>query len=310
VPGLQAEQVKRRLWPLVPIALAVAVLGACTGSASPDPGVVTVVTTTTVFADLVARVGGSRVDVHALVPRGADVHTFDPAPADARAISTAKLIVMNGLGLDDWLIGVVRDAGATNTPLLQLGDALPGADLIAADASEGGDTNPHLWMDVKYARGYAALIAAQLAAVDPAGKPGYDANLAAYDLELASLDTSIRAQFAALPAESRRVVSFHDAFPYFARAYGLEIIGVIVPAPGQDPSAGEIAALIQAIRDSHVKAVLSEAQFDDRLVRTIADETGAKVVSDLYDDSLGDPPIDSYVEMMKWDADKLTQALK
>lgn len=301
---------KRRPWALVLIALAGAVLGACTGSASPNPGVVTVVTTTTVFADLVARIGGNRVNVHALVPRGADVHTFDPAPADAQAISTAKLIVMNGLGLDDWLTGVVRDAGATNTPLLKLGDSLPGVDLITADPGEGGGTNPHLWMDVKYARGYASLIAAQLAAVDPEGKPTYDANLAAYDAELASLDGWIRQQFASLPPDSRRIVSFHDAFPYFARAYGLEIIGVIVPAPGQDPSAGEIAALIQAIRDSHVKAVLSEAQFDDRLVRTIADETGAKIVSDLYDDSLGDPPIDSYVEMMKWDTDQLTQALK
>jgi ABC-type Zn uptake system ZnuABC Zn-binding protein ZnuA len=285
--------------------------GAC-GRTDPsaEPGALTVVTTTTVFADLVARVGGDRVDVHALVPRGADVHTFDPAPADAQAISTAKLIVMNGLGLDDWLTSVVRDAGATSTPLLKLADSLPGAELIRADPREGGGSNPHLWMDVKNARGFASLIAAQLAAVDPAGKPAYDANLAAYDAQLADLDSSIRDQFASLPATSRRVVSFHDAFPYFARAYGLEIVGVIVPAPGQDPSAGEIAALIQAIRDSQVKAVLSEAQFDDRLVRTIAEETGAKVVSDLYDDSLGDPPVDSYVEMMRFDANQLIQALK
>jgi ABC-type Zn uptake system ZnuABC Zn-binding protein ZnuA len=268
------------------------------------------VTTTTVFGDLVARIGGNRVNAHSLVPRGADVHTFDPAPADAQAISNARLIVMNGLGLDDWLIGVVRDAGASNTPLLELGEALPDADLIAADASEGGGSNPHLWMDVRYARGYVALIAAQLSQVDPAGKPEYDANLATFDAQLAELDASIRGQFASLPSESRRVVSFHDAFPYFARAYGLDIVGVVVPAPGQDPSAGEIAALIQAIRGSHVKAVLSEAQFDDRLVRTIADETGARVVSDLYDDSLGDPPYDSYLEMMKWDADQLIQALK
>jgi ABC-type Zn uptake system ZnuABC Zn-binding protein ZnuA len=290
--------------------LLVAIVG-CNGSATPaPPGLLTVVTTTTVFADLVQHVGGNRVRVHALVPRGADVHTFDPAPSDAQAISAAKLIVMNGLGLDDWLTGVIRDAGAGGTPLLKLGDSLPSADLISSGADEGGAVNPHLWMDVAYARGYAALIADQLSQADPAGKDIYHTNLAAYDAVLADLDSSIRAQFAELPPDNRRVVSFHDAFPYFARAYGLEIVGVVVPAPGQDPSAGQIAALIQAIRASHVKAVLAEAQFDDRLAQTIAAETGTTIVKNLYDDSVGAAPADSYTGIMEWDTQQLLEALK
>ena len=279
-------------------------------AATPSAGALTVVTTTSVLGDIVARVGGPRVNVRSLVPRGADVHTFDPAPADAQAISTARLIVMNGLGLDDWLVGVARDPGASDTPLLRLAESLPDAELIAADPAEGGASNPHLWMDAKYALGYASLIADQLARVDPAGASFYDANLAAYDAELNSLDRLIREQFATLPPESRRVVSFHDAFPYYARAYGLEILGVVVPSPGQEPSAGEIAALIAAIKDNHVKAILAEAQFDDRLVRTIADETGARVVSDLYDDSLADPPADSYIGIMQWDTNQLLAALR
>ena len=286
------------------------VVGCDAPAATSAAGALTVVTTTTVFADLVSHVGGNRVNVHSLVPRGADVHTFDPAPADAQAINAAKLIVMNGLGLDDWLTGVIDDAGGGSTPLLKLADSLPSADVIAAGADEGGAVNPHLWMDVQNARGYAALIAAKLSEVDPDGKATYDANLSAYDAELANLDSSIREQFAALPADSRRIVSFHDAFPYFARAYGLEIVGVVVPAPGQDPSAGQIAALITAIRDSHVKAVVAEAQFDDRLARTIADETGVKVVSQLYDDSVGDAPADSYIGVMEWDTKQLIEALK
>jgi manganese/iron transport system substrate-binding protein len=302
--------VKRPAFALAPVVLAALLLAACAGPAAPSPGALTVVTTTSVFADMVGRVGGDRVTVHSLVPRGADVHTFDPAPADAQAISSARLIVMNGLGLDDWLTGVVEDAGTANTPLLKLAESIPAAELIAADPAEGGGANPHLWMAAKYGRAYAAQIAAGLAQIDPAGKATYDSNLASYDAELADLDTWIRAQFAPLSPESRRIVSFHDAFPYFAREYGLEVVGVVVPAPGQEPSAGEIAALIQAIRSSHVKAVLSEAQFDDRLVQTIAAETGAKVVSDLYDDSLGNPPVDSYVGLMKWDTDQLIQALQ
>jgi ABC-type Zn uptake system ZnuABC Zn-binding protein ZnuA len=301
---------KRPAFSLAPVVLAAVVLAACAGPAAPSPRDVTVVTTTSVFADMVARVGGDRVTVHSLVPRGADVHTFDPAPADAQAISNAKLIVMNGLGLDDWLTGVIEDAGTSDTPLVKLAESIPAAELIASDPAEGGASNPHLWMAVKYARAYAGQIAAQLGQVDPAGKATFDANLAAYDAELADLDTWIRAQFAPLSPESRRIVSFHDAFPYFAREYGLEIVGVVVPAPGQEPSAGEIAALIQAIRSSHVKAVLSEAQFDDRLVQMIAAETGAKVVSHLYDDSLGSPPVDSYIGLMKWDTDQLTAALQ
>src|SRR5215213_4238905 len=287
--------------------LLVAVIAvACAGGSRPTSSVgLSVVTTTTVFRDFVKEVGGNRVSVRSLVPAGADVHTFDPAPSDALAVSAAQLVVMNGLGLDDWLERVVRDAGAANTALLKVGESVPGAEYISAPEDEGGAKNPHLWMDVTHARGYASLIASQLIQLDPAGKSTYDANLAAYDAELRELDTWIRGQLGPIPPDNRRIVSFHDAFPYFARAYGLEIVGVVVPAPGQDPSAGELAALIDAIRAAHVSAVLSEVQFDDRLLRQIATETGVAVVQDLYDDSVGDPPVDSYDAVMRWDTAQL-----
>ena len=204
LPRLCEGRMKR----LAVVAVVLVAIVGCNASASPAPGLLTVVTTTTVFADLVQQVGGNRVTVHSLVPRGADVHTFDPAPSDAQAISAAKLIVMNGLGLDDWLTSVIRDAGAGDTPLLKLGDSLPVADLVSGSADEGGAVNPHLWMDVAYARGYVALIADQLSQVDPAGKDVYQSNLATYDAVLAGLDGWIRDQFKALPPEqpTRRLV--------------------------------------------------------------------------------------------------------
>jgi ABC-type Zn uptake system ZnuABC Zn-binding protein ZnuA len=195
----------------------------------------------------------------------------------------------------------VADAGGSARVVL-LGEDLPGV--------EYDDGNPHLWLDVAYARRYVGRIAETLAGLDPADAAGYAERAAAYDRELADLDSSIRTRFEAVPAESRRVVSFHDAFPYFASAYGLEVIGVVVEAPGQDPSAGEVAALIDAIRTTGAGAILAEVQFNDRLARQIAAETGATVVDDLYTDSLGDPPIDSYAALMRRDADLILEALR
>ncbi|MDP8905064.1 MAG: metal ABC transporter substrate-binding protein [Chloroflexota bacterium] len=289
-------------------------LAACAATApSPSPGGarIEVVTTTGVLADFVRQVGGDRVDVHALVPHGGDVHTFDPAPSHAQRLTGARLLVMNGLGLDDWLLALAREAGAANVPVIELGEEATGIDYIEGEPDEHGHAaNPHVWLDVAYARLYVPLIGAGLTDVDPAGSATYEANSAAFDAQLAELDGWIREQLSALPPTARRVVSFHDAFPYFARAYGLELIGVVVPVPGQEPSAGEIAQLVTAIRETGVRAILAEAQFSDELARTIAEETGARVVSDLYTDSLGDPPADTFVGAMRWNVEQIRSALE
>jgi manganese/iron transport system substrate-binding protein len=293
--------------------IAVALLaGACgsetaAGSATPtpNPGAVPVVATTTVFADLVAQVGGPRVRASSLVPKGGEVHTFDPDPSDIQNVADAKLIVRNGLGLDDWLESLVRDAG-TDAPVVVLGENLNGVSYVEGD---NGSVNPHLWMDVAYTERYVDRIADALANVDPAGAEEYRRRAADYNTTLAKLDASIRDRLAAIPPADRTVVSFHDAFPYFAAAYGLTIAGNIVNAPGQDPSAGQVAALVDSIRSSGVSAIFAEAQFNDALAVTISDETGVQVVTDLYDGTLGDPPADSYVGMMTWDADRIVSAI-
>jgi manganese/iron transport system substrate-binding protein len=295
---------------LVVFALAFAVLAAaCAGGGGATPSgagdALRVVTTTTVFADLVEHVGGPDVTVHSLVPKGGEVHTFDPTPRGFEAVARAQLLVANGLGLDDWLIDVASDTG-TAAPVVKLADGVP-ADRLLGDAD--GSPNPHLWLDVALARVYVAHIADALANADPPHAAAFRERAHAYDQRLATLDAAIREQLATVPAADRKVISFHDAFPYFAHAYGLEIVGTIVDAPGQDPSAGEVSKLVDAVESGGVAAVIAEAQFNADLVRTLADETGARVVTDLYDDTLGDPPVDSYEAMLTWDAGRLTEAL-
>jgi manganese/iron transport system substrate-binding protein len=272
-------------------------------SATPGPGTpLHVVTTTTVFADLVRQVGGSAVDVQSLVPKGGEVHTFDPTPTDVGRVATAGLVVANGLGLDDWLAALARDAG-TNAPLVKLAEQLPGVTYLEGDG--GATPNPHLWMNVAYAEAYVDRIAAALTAADPTQAAVFAAGASACRARLVALDTEIRTRLGTVPAADRNVVSFHDAFPYFAAAYGLHVVGSIVSAPGQDPSAGTVAALVAAIRANGVKLILAEAQFSPKLAAAVSGETSATVVTDLYTDSLGNAPADTYEGMIRSDVDRI-----
>ena len=287
---------------------AVLLVAACaSGGTSPTPGgKLTVVATTSVFADLVRNVGGDLVTVASLVPANADVHTFAPRPSDIRTLASARLVVMNGLGLDDWLDRTIASV-ATSAPVIRLAENLPGVTYEVGEAS--GTSNPHLWMNVAYAQLYVDRIAAALAQVDPAHAATYDAQARTYRAKLGDLDGWVKQQIGAIPAANRRFVAFHDALPYYARAYGLEIVGVAVAAPGQEPSAAYTAQLIDAIRAAHVKAIFAEAQFPSKLVDQIAQQTGATVVATLYDDSVGDPPITSYEAVIRWDTEQFVKAL-
>ena len=304
----RASAAVRELALLTLATLLAACSGTAGGSPSAPPGAgVSVVTTSSVFADLVRQVGGNRVDVMSLVPRGVDPHTFEPKPSDAARLAGADLIVMNGLGLDDWLARTIESSGSTAT-VVRLGENLPGVEYIAGGGAV--ESNPHLWLDVTYGMKYVDRIADALAAADPAGASAYRDGAAAYRSRLADLDTWVRDEIATIPPADRKLVMYHDAFPYFARAYGLTTVGALVDAPGQEPSAGEMATLIDAVRASGARAVFSEAQFPPNLVQRLADETGARVVSDLYDDALGDPPLDTYEAIIRHDVEQLVTALR
>jgi zinc/manganese transport system substrate-binding protein/manganese/iron transport system substrate-binding protein len=282
------------------LALLLAVGAGC--SSEVPSAEVNVVATTTVFADLVASVGGNRVSVTSLVPKGAEAHTFDPAPSDAVLLEHADLIVMNGLGLDDWLRPFASSAGAGSVPVLELARRISSVEWI--------DDNPHLWLNPDYGVAYAEHIALALTELDPVGADLYETRLLTFTNAVFDMDGQVLSRFSALPTERRRVVSFHDAFPYFADHYGLEVVDVIVDAPGQDPTPAEVARLIEAIRSSGARVILAEAQFGDELAQTIAAEAGVEVVRDLYTDSLGDPPVDSYLGAMRWNVDQVVKALE
>jgi manganese/iron transport system substrate-binding protein len=306
--GGPRRNLPRRLAAVAVLAVSLLVTG-CGASASPSlaPGTVRVVTTTTILADLVRQVGGPAVSVDSLVPKGGEVHTFDPTPADVQRIGQARLIFANGLGLDDWLTALVNDAGTT-APLIRLGENLPGVTYFTG-GNAGAAANPHLWLNVAYASKYVDRIQAALTDADPADAAAFRASADAYRATLAALDRQIRDRVGALPAANRIVVSFHEAFPYFAAAYGLTVAGTIVAAPGQDPSAGEIADLVARIRSSGAKAIFAEAQFSPKLADTIAGETGVVVVTDLYTDTVGDAPADTYAGMMQSNVDRVVGAL-
>jgi zinc/manganese transport system substrate-binding protein/manganese/iron transport system substrate-binding protein len=270
-----------------------------------------VVASTTVLADFVRQVGGGRLgDVQSVVPAGVDVEDYDPRPNDLQAVAQSRLLVMNGLALDRWVTKLVQAANPGVSTLV-LSDGLP---VLGIGASEDADIaqngNPHLWLDPQLAKVYVQRVHDRLVSLDPEGACTYDANSAAYLAQLDELDQWIQQQVALIPAENRKLVTFHEAFPYFAARYGFQLVGVITPSPGQEPSAGELAQLIETVKAAHVKAVFSEAQFSPKLSQTLAQEASVQeVVSDLYNDSLGDPPADSYIGMMRYNVGRIVNAL-
>ncbi|HEY3126477.1 MAG TPA: metal ABC transporter substrate-binding protein [Candidatus Limnocylindria bacterium] len=257
-----------------------------------------VLTTTTILADMTKRVAGDRVTVGSIVPAGAHVEEYEPRPDDAKRMSDAKLVITNGLDLDKWVEPLLRNA-KSGTPVVTVTDGLP--DL---------DGNPHMWFDPSLARRYVDKIRDALIALDPAGRDIYMASALRYSQELVALDTELKAKVATIPSDRRKLVTSHDAFPYFAKAFGFEIVGFAQPEPDKMPSAGELADLIDKVKAAKVPAIFSEAGVSPQLAETIAKETGAKVITDLPTDSLLDKPADSYIGLMRVVVDKIVAALK
>ena len=291
---------------MLTLAATVAV-GACSsGPASPSaPAGLAIVATTTVFADIVSNVAGDRASVASIIPPGVGPEDYEPKPDDAKKLDGADLIVSNGVGLDDFLDRLVASSTGGDAPRLVLGD---GITPIVVD----GEDNPHFWLDPTLVRDhYLPAIVAELSNIDPAGAASYAGNADAYAAELTALDADLAKEVESIPAANRKLVTFHDAFPYFARHYGFEVVGVILANPGQEPSAGELAKLVETVKAAGVKAVFSEAQFSPGLAQTLAQEAGiTKVVTTLYNDALGPAPADTYVGLMRWNMAQIVDALR
>jgi ABC-type Zn uptake system ZnuABC Zn-binding protein ZnuA len=264
-----------------------------------------IVATTTVFADIVQNVGGDRVSVTSIIPAGAGPEDYEPKPDDAKKLAGADLIVSNGVGLDDFLDKLITAAGEGSATRLVLGDGIP---TITVE----GEDNPHFWLDPSLVTDhYLPAISAALAKLDPPGAGTYEANAKAYTAQVAAMDAANKVKIETIPAANRKLVTFHDAFPYFAAHYGFEVIGVILANVGQEPSASELAALVEKVKAAGVRAVFSEAQFSPELAHTLAQEAGiTSVVTTLWNDTLGPPPADTYLKMMAWNVDQIVGALR
>jgi zinc/manganese transport system substrate-binding protein len=263
-----------------------------------------------ILGDLVRQIGGERVNVHTLVGPGQDAHAYEPRPSDARRLKHAGLVVLNGLGFDDWLPRLARASGYQ-------GSLLVASDGIRPLAMRGGNDerstriDPHAWQDVVNVRAYITNIAVALIAADPGGADTYRANAVRYRAELDALDTDIRAAIARLPQERRRVVSSHDAFAYFSRAYGLAFLAPVGAAGHSKPGARDVARLIEQLRSEKAPAVFIETISDPRLIERIRAESGAAMGGTLYSDALSpaEGPAPTYIAMMRHNLDTLMAAL-
>ena len=274
-------------------------------SCSPAPGdaPLRVTAAETFLADIAQNVAGSRLQVTSLLAPGVDPHEFQPAPQDAIRIARSRVLIVNGMGYETWLQKSLQDAGGA--PLLvTASQGLPPAP----------DGDPHLWMDPANAIRYVENIRDGLSRADPAGKDVYAANAAAYIARLKALDASIRSQVAQVPPERRLLVTNHDDLGWFARAYGFQVVGAVVPAITNEasPSARQMAALIDAVKRTGAPAIFVDASENPNLAAQVASGTGAQVVTGLYVESLSAPggPAATYIDMLQHDAALIVQALK
>src|SRR5262245_25479217 len=284
-------------------------LPATGGAAAAAGAPITVVATTTQLQDFVRNVGGSRVRVAGLIRPNVDPHDYEPTPGDVTAVEKARVVVKNGVGLDDWLDRVV-DAGGARARVIVASRGVR----LARGGDDEPDGDPHIWFDPRNAAVMVGDIAAGLAAADPRGARGYRANAARYRAKLRALDRSLAAEVATVPAARRKLVTNHDAFGYLARRYGIRVVGAVIPSVSTraEPSARELAELVETIRREGVRVIFPESSVDPKLERAIADEAGARVGPGLFADSLGpaDGPGATYLRAMTYDVDQMVSAFR
>jgi ABC-type Zn uptake system ZnuABC Zn-binding protein ZnuA len=256
------------------------------------------------LADLVRQVAGDRVRLVQLVPDGADSHTFEPRPSDARVLQEADLIVLNGLHLEAPTQRLADANRRHEAQVLLLGDSTISRDEWVFDFSfpeSAGDPNPHLWLDPAYASRYVELIRDKLAELDLANADYYRANAAQLLERLGRLDAAISQAVQSVPEHRRKLLTYHDSWAYFARRYGMRVIGAIQPSDFSEPSPREVAALVDQVRAEDVPAIFGSEVFPSRVLEMIGRETGARYVDTLRDDALpGEPdaPNHTYLGMM------------
>ncbi|HET9030322.1 MAG TPA: metal ABC transporter substrate-binding protein, partial [Candidatus Aquilonibacter sp.] len=269
-------------------------------SARATGGPIDVVTSISTFNSIVQQVGGRYVTVKSLVPPGASPETYQPTPQDVATLERASLLVENGADLETWLAKTIRNVGSSNLHVVVCSDGLP----IQHD-------NPHLWMDPQYAKHYTFAIRDALIKLDPSHADQYRFNARRFAHALNDLTKSIARRIQTIPAQQRVMIIQHNAFVYYNERFGIKTLGVIEVNPGQDPNPQQLAHLIELARQYHVRAIFSEPEYNAKLAQQIAGNANIKVVSNLYDDSIGsDPRVQTYTGMLNYDTDVIVKALR
>lgn len=282
-------------------------------------GEVKAVATFSILGDFVRQVGGERVQVSVLVEAGGDAHVFQPSPAQARTVSQAQLVFSNGLGYESWVKRLLQSASFKGThvtvtqglkPLISQSSGGQGNDHGHGHAH--GEADPHAWQSVKLAQQYVSNIAQALCKVDAQGCDMYKQNAKNYSAELTRLDADIATAWAAIPVASRKVITSHDAFAYYARDHQVRFLAAQGTSTDAQASAQGIARLVRQIKAEQIKALFVENIADARLIEQIGRETGVKPSGSLYSDSLSAPggTAATYITMMRHNTQALTNAVK
>ncbi len=294
---------------------AVATQQAAAPTASGNPALY-VVTTVAPLTNIIFNIGGSRIQIHGLIPEGADSHTFEPKPSDAVFISKADVIFINGLHLEEPTLKLAKANLKSGAEIVELGpQAINEKDWVFdfSFPKDKGDPNPHLWMNPLLALRYAEIVRDMLAKRDPAGADFYKANTVTFEARIKTLDQAICDAVNTIPEKNRKLLTYHDSFAYFALRYGMQVIGAIQPADFAEPSAQEVAKLIEQIRSVGVPAIFGSEVFPSKVLDQIAREAGVKYVETLADDDLpnqeGNRLYHSYLQLMVNDVATMTQTL-
>ena len=307
------------------LTLAVAACGGADPTATPRPSIdappepVRVITGSVIIADFARNVGGDAVSVESLIPSGGDAHTFRTTPSDGIKVSSADVILLNGSGLDDDLVGFVESSRRSGSILVEVSEGLTPMDLVVRELGEDGDEgeeeeeddhhdggDPHFWQNPIAAIFYVERIRDALVEADPARADSYRANADAYIQRLRDLDAEISETLAAVPAERRTLISFHDAFGYFGARYDFEVIS-FVGVHGGEPTPGDIAGVIHEVEDGGLPAIFGEPQFAQEALQSAASEAGIEIGairSATFDEVAPD-----YIAMMRANAEEIARLL-
>ena len=306
-------------WALLVVALAAGACGGDGSSASRSSNEqdtrLKVVTTVSPITSIVENIGGSRIQLEGVVPEGVNSHTFEPTPSMAKLMADADLIIINGLFLEEPTLALAESNKKDEAVILSLGDKTVTPEEWQFDFTfpeSAGHPNPHLWPDPNLGLRYAELVQGQLAAMDPDNATYYADNLERFRARVAQMDQAIRTAVATVPEQNRKLLTYHDSWAYFAKQYGMEVIGAVQPSNFSQPSVREVAELIDQVKELGLPAVFGSEVFSSNVLEAIASEANAEFIDDLADDDLPGKPGDpehSYLGLMQKNLEAMIPAL-